>query len=66
MRKGCEGGNEKKKRGKRGEKKEKEKTDENSCHYVIASSRLPERRPLEISGQLDKISNTLHTHSLVK
>ena len=25
----------------------KEKTDENSGHYVIASSRLPERRPLE-------------------
>ena len=27
--------------------KEKEKTDENSGHYVIASSRPPERRPLE-------------------
>ena len=27
--------------------KKKEKTDENSDHYVIASSRTPERRPLE-------------------
>ena len=27
--------------------KEEEKTDENSGHYVIASSRPPERRPLE-------------------
>ena len=39
MRKGCDGG--KKKTGK------KEKTDENSGHYVIASCRPPERRPLE-------------------
>ena len=30
---------------KTGEKKEN--TDENSGHYVIASSRPPERRPLE-------------------
>ena len=38
MRKGRDGG----------EKREKkEKTDENSGHYVIASSRPPERRPLE-------------------
>ena len=46
MRKGCDGG---KKTEKTGEKKtgKKEKTDENSGHYVIASSRLPERRPLE-------------------
>ena len=36
---------EKKNGKKRGEKKEK--TDENSGHYVIASSRPPERRPLE-------------------
>ena len=42
MRKDCDGG---KKREKNGEKKEK--TDENSGHYVIASSRPPERRPLE-------------------
>ena len=27
--------------------KKKEKTNENSGHYVIASSRPPERRPLE-------------------
>ena len=42
MRKGCDG-------GKRGEKKreKKEKTDDNSGHYVIASSRPPERQPLE-------------------
>ena len=40
MRKGRDGG-EKKTGGK------KEKTDENSGHYVIASSRPPERRPLE-------------------
>ena len=41
MRKGRDGG------GKNGEKtggkKEKEKTDENSGHYIIASSRPPER-----------------------
>ena len=28
-------------------RRKKEKTDENSGHYVIASSRAPERRPLE-------------------
>ena len=44
MRKGRDGG---KKREKRGKKKKREKTDENSGHYVIASSRPPERRPLE-------------------
>ena len=33
---------------KTGEKKKKKKnTDENSGHYVVASSRPPERRPLE-------------------
>ena len=42
MRKGRNGG---KRGGKKREKKEK--TDENSGHYVIASSRPPERRPLE-------------------
>ena len=42
MRKGRDGG--KKKREKGGKK---EKMDENSGHYVIASSRPPERRPLE-------------------
>ena len=41
MRKGRDG------EKKNGKKKEKEKTDENSGHYVIASSWLPERRPLE-------------------
>ena len=44
MRKGRDGGK-KKKAGEKGEKKEK--TDENSGHYVIASSRPPKRRPLE-------------------
>ena len=36
--------------GRDGDKKnggKKEKTDENSGHYVIASSQPPERRPLE-------------------
>ena len=32
---------------KNGENGGKEKTDENSGHYVIASSRPPERQPLE-------------------
>ena len=41
MRKGRDGGNGKKKNP------EKEKNYENSGHYVIASSRPPERRPLE-------------------
>ena len=43
MGKGRDGG--KKTGGKKREKKEK--TDENSGHYVNASSRPPERRPLE-------------------
>ena len=37
-------------KGRDGEKKtgkKKEKTDENSGHYVIASSQPPEHRPLE-------------------
>ena len=44
MRKGRDGekNGEKKKTGKK-----REKTDENSGHYVIASSRPPERGPLE-------------------
>ena len=41
MRKGRTEKKEKKK------EKEKEKTDENSGYYVIASSRPPERQPLE-------------------
>ena len=45
MRKGRDG---EKKTGKTGKKWEKkENTDENSGHYVIASSRPPKRRPLE-------------------
>ena len=46
MRKGRDGGNGKK-TGKEKNGEKKEKTDENSGHYVIASSRPPERRPLE-------------------
>ena len=42
MRKGRDGGNGKKNGGEKDEK-----NDENSGHYVIASRRLPERRPLE-------------------
>ena len=45
MRKGRD--REKKKREKEKREKKREKTDENSGHYVIASSRPPERRPLE-------------------
>ena len=45
MRKGRDGEKNGKKREKK--RKKKEKTDENSGHYVIASSRPPERRPLE-------------------
>ena len=49
MRKGCDGGkkNGKKNGGEKMEEKKEENTDENSVHYVIASSRLPKRRPLE-------------------
>ena len=48
MRKGRNGGEKNnKKTGKRGGNGKKEKTDGNSGHYVIASSRSPERRPLE-------------------
>ena len=41
MRKGRDG------EKKTGKKRKKENTDENSGHYVIASCRPPERRPLE-------------------
>ena len=56
MRKGCDGGEEKK-------WEKKEKTDDNSGHYVIASSRLPvilnHFSFLGKSSQgLDKISST--------
>ena len=43
MRKGRDG----EKRGGKREKRGKEKTDDYGGHYVIASSRPPERRPLE-------------------
>ena len=47
MRKGRDGEKKTgKKGGKKGGKKKKEKTDDYSGHYVIASSRLPERQPL--------------------
>ena len=44
MRKGRDG---EKKQGKKNGEKREENTDENRGHYVIASSRPPERRPLE-------------------
>ena len=48
MRKGRDKGKKiREKRGGKKGKRKKEKTDENSGHYVIASSRPPERRPLE-------------------
>ena len=43
MRKGRDG----EKREKKNKNGKKENTDENSGHYVIASSQPPERRPLE-------------------
>ena len=46
-----------KKWGKKREKKEK--TDENSGHYVIASSRPPKRRPLERRTLAPKTKNDL-------
>ena len=45
MRKGRDG--EKREKKNKKNRKKKENTDENSGHYVIASSRPPERRPLE-------------------
>ena len=51
MRKGRDGG--KKRGGKKGEK-----TDDYSGHYVIASSRPPERRPLERRRLVPIISGT--------
>ena len=45
MRNGRDGGKTGKKQGKKTGKKEK--TDENSGHYVIASSQPPKQRPVE-------------------
>ena len=45
MRKGCDGG----------ETGRKEKTDDYSGHYVIASSRLPDHRPLERRTLMPKL-----------
>ena len=47
MRKGRDGGKKREKKNGKKTGKKREKTDENSGHYVIASSRPPERRPLE-------------------
>ena len=55
MRKGRDGGKTGKKRGKK--RKKREKTDDYSGHYVIDSSRLPERRPLERRPLVPKIQN---------
>ena len=59
MRKGRDG--EKKKQGGGGWKwgktgNKEEKNDENSGHYVIASSRLSKRRPLESRTLVPKVS----------
>ena len=51
MRKGRDG--EKKKGGGKGGKK-REKTDGNCGHYAIASSRPPERRPLDAARSRQK------------
>ena len=48
MRKGRDGEKKKREKKKTGKKREKkENTDENSGHYVIASSRPPKCRPLK-------------------
>ena len=54
MRKGRDGGNGKKTGGK---KRKKEKTDDYSGHYIIASSRPSECRPLECGSLVLKINN---------
>ena len=54
-----------KKTGGKKREKQKEKTDENSGHYVIASSRPPERRPLErstLAPIVEMLVGTLHIH----
>ena len=51
MRKGRDGGKKAGKKGGDGETGKKENTDDYSGHYVIASSQLPERWPLERSCQ---------------
>ena len=58
MRKDRDGGKKRggKQRGKKERKKKKENTDEDSGHYVIASSRPPNRRPLERRTLAPKIS----------
>ena len=64
MRKGRDGGKTgKKKREKKREKKEEKKgkkTDDYSGHYVIASSRPPERRPLERRPLVPICSSVCH------
>ena len=47
MRKGRDGEKKKREKNEKKREKRKENTDENSGHYVIASSRPPESRPLE-------------------
>ena len=50
-------------KGRDGEKKtgKKENMDENSGHYVIASSRPPDRRPLERNTLVPKHLNYIGT-----
>ena len=61
-----------KKKTKKKKRKKKENTDENSGHYVIASSRPPERQPLErrtlapkeyLIGLFHYLKNFLHFFS---
>ena len=55
MRKGRNGGG---KNGGENVGKKREKMDENSGHYVVASSRLPECRPLEHRTLVPKVLKT--------
>ena len=59
MRKGRDVGKNKqeKREGKKEKRGKKEKTDGNSGHYIIASSRPPEYRPLECGSLVPKIHN---------
>ena len=61
MRKGCDGGNGEKKRGKNGEKKEK-RLMEIVATSSFASSRPPERRPLERRMLVPNLIGTFEKH----
>ena len=63
MRKGRDGET-KEKNGEKKRGKKREKTDDYSGHYIIASSRLPERRPLERRTLAPKLANCLVSESV--